>query len=137
METFTCVGSGRHGARVTCGFRKLLRANHRPIHVAHDVHTRRRDGVGILKMRSCEKKHPSRASWHAAPRGKSTAGKIAARKSHMADESGRENDVSCTCELCIAYDYYAKSAREKLEMHEDVLPKGLCLISRIGTFGAQ
>lgn len=69
--------------------------------------------------------------------GKSTVGKIAARKSHMADESGRENDVSCTCELCIACDYYAKSAREKLETHEDVPPKGLCLISRIGTFGAQ
>lgn len=45
--------------------------------------------------------------------GGSDRGKrIAARKSHVAEESGRENDVSCTCELYIAYDYYAECQRK-------------------------
>lgn len=44
----------------------------RPIHVAHDVHTRRRDGVGIPKTRSSAKKAPPR---HGTPQGKMIAEK--------------------------------------------------------------
>lgn len=58
METFARVGSTRLGARVTCGFRKLLRANSRPLRVAHDVHiihTRRRVG-GIASPRDASRK---------------------------------------------------------------------------------
>lgn len=70
--------------------------------------------------------------------GESDCGKIAARKPHVAEESGRENDVSCTCQLCIAHDYYAKrSVREKSGKREDVPPKGSCSVSQTDTFGAQ
>lgn len=69
--------------------------------------------------------------------GENDCGKIVAGKPHVAEETRRENDVSCTCELCIAHDYYAKSAREKSGAHEDVPPKGSCSVSRIDTFNMQ
>lgn len=80
METLARVGSARLGsARVTCGFRKLLRANPAALHVVHDIqhiHTytlvdvavggRRgnpRNGGGYISL-SLERA-PPRANWRA------------------------------------------------------------------------
>lgn len=78
------------------------------------------------------------AKWEACSAAReSDRGKIAARKPHVAEESGEENDVSCTCELCIARDYYKKSARQKYGNARGCFAKGFVLsCSRECTFGA-
>lgn len=114
------LGSARRALRavsVNCYVRT------RPSRVALDVHTRRRSGgVGDILTAHLAKRAPRR--------GESDRGKIAARKPHVAEESGGENDVSCTCELCIGRDYHAKNCgEEKSETREDVRPKGSCRIT--------
>ena len=106
----------------------------RPNRVAHDVHTRRRDGELVSLRCDPVKKGAPRAqvAQQAAPRGKATAEKSA----HGNRTWQRKRFVRVRIMHSRAITMQ-RVPREKSEMREDVSPKRSCSISRTGTFSAQ